>query len=164
MSSDWSATIKPVASKTYAELLAAYGEQVGAAIEALEIARRQAEIAQTMDDWAKRHELSPSDSFDLLLDVGKIFTDLCGEFGPQRAVHILVGIEREHNRKLKAQDMKSWRSIFGYSVEAAATELGISSEDVEAIENNCFNAGPAAMALIRPALKRIKSDLTNEKK
>ena len=89
--SDWSENLKPVASKSYAELLKTYGQQAGAAVEALEIARRRAEIDQTERDWRERHGLKSGEM--ILATTGGMFKSLCGEFGPKRAVHILTGIE-----------------------------------------------------------------------
>ena len=157
--SDWNDTVKPVASKTYAELLKTHGAQVAAAVEALEIARRQAEITQTIEDWSKRHHLPLGAAADLLQAGQELFAGLCGEFGPQRAVHVLTGIEREHTRASWGADLRAWRKRGEMTVEAAARELGLAVEDVEAIEAGNFSAGPEVMRLVRPALRRVKSEL-----
>jgi DNA-binding XRE family transcriptional regulator len=168
---DWTTTIRPTAAKLYKEMLATHGEQTVAIIEALEIARRRAEIDQTEKDWRKRHgsdldaargnynSLRYLAGGNLLAEAGNLFKSLCGEFGAQRACHILEGLEREQNRCRWGKDMQAWRAIHGLTREQAAAVLELSVEDVEAIESNSLCAGPDAMRLIRPALKRIKSDL-----
>lgn len=167
--SDWATTIKPVASKAYLEISKTHGEQAGAAVEALEIARRRAEIEQTEADWRKRHgwdlerargNYGHKDYLaggNLLASAGSLFKSLCGEFGPQRAVHVLTGIEREHARASWKTDLRAWRGE--KSVVAAAAILGLAVEDVEAIERGEFSAGPEAMRLVRPALRRVRADL-----
>ena len=158
--SDWSENLKPVASKSYAELLKTHGKQVGAAVEALEIARRRAEVDRTERDWRERHKLDLEGGEILLLDALNMFASLCLRFDPKRAVHILTGIERAHARAAWGKDLRSWRAMRGeMSQEAAANELGLSLEDVLAIEGQTFSAGPEVMRLVRPALRRVKSDL-----
>lgn len=105
MSSDWSSVIKPAARKVFADLQKTHGEQTGAVVEALEIARRRAEINQTEEGWRERHgfDWNPkldgySVGVDLLVAAGGIFSSLCEEFGPQRATHVLNGIGREYRR------------------------------------------------------------------
>jgi len=169
--SDWNDVIKPVAEKTYLEISKTHGEQSGAAVEALEIARRRAEIEQTETDWRKRHGYDLEHARgnyghkdylaggNLLAEAGRMFKTLCGEFGPQRAVHILTGIEREHNRAAWGKDLRAWRERGGMTVEAAARELGLAVEDVEAIEAGNFSAGPEVMRLVRPAIRRVRGEL-----
>lgn len=169
--SDWNETIKPIASKVYQDLLKAHGEHAGAAVEALEIARRRAEIEQTEAEWRTRHgwdlarargNYAHADYLaggNLLASAGSLFKSLCGEFGPQRAVHILTGIEREHARAAWGTDLRAWRGRGEKTVADAARELGLAVEDVEAIEAGTFSAGPEAMRLVRPALRRVRGDL-----
>lgn len=169
--SDWNESIKPIASKVYADLLKAHGQQTTAAIEALEIARRRAEIDQTERDWRQRHGFDLDRARgnqlakdylaggNLLASAGSLFQSLCGEFGGQRAVHILTGIERENTRARWGNDLKTWRARGEMTVEAAARELGLAVEDVEAIEAGTFSAGPEVMRLVRPALRRVRGEL-----
>ncbi len=163
--SDWNDNIKPIAAKLHAELLKTHGEQTGALVEALEIARRQSEIAQTIKDWVGRHRFATgpdqaSIGFELLTDAAGIFKSLCEEFGAQRAVHILTGLERQQQRARHGADLRAWRLRGNLTVAQAAAELGLAVEDVEAIEGETLNAGPAAMRMIRPALRRVASDLS----
>jgi hypothetical protein len=168
MNSDWSQTIKPVAGKLYAELCKAHGERIGALIEALEIARRRAEIDQTERDWRERWgfacvgENYQAKNYlaggNTIAEAVALFQSFREEFGPQRAVHIITGLEREHTRGRWAIDMETWRTVGKLTVEAAASELGLAVEDVLAIEAGTLNAGPDAMRLIRPALRRVRQE------
>lgn len=161
--SDWNETIKPVASKLYAELSKTHGEQAGAVVEALEIARRRAEIEQTELDWRKRHGcVGNCSGVFLLASAGQLFKSLCAEFGAQRAVHILTGIEREHSRSRWSADLLTWRKRGELTAEAAARALGLAVEDIEAIEAGTFSAGPEVMRLVRPALWRVRDELRGE--
>ena len=169
--SDWQMNARPAASRIYNDLLKTHGAQVAAAVEALEIARRRAEIEQTEADWRKRHGYDLEHARgnyghkgylaggNLLANAGSLFKSLCGEFGPQRAVHILTAIEREHTRATWGNDLRAWRQRGEMTVDAAARELGLSVEDIEAIEAGTFKAGPEVMRLVRPALRRIRDEL-----
>lgn len=102
---DWTTTIRPAARKVYSDLLATHGKQTGAVVEALEIARRQAEIDQTERDWRERHGFTWKPDMkdyhagrNLVIAADGLFKSLAGEFGPQRAVHILTALEREQSR------------------------------------------------------------------
>ena len=171
--SDWNDTIKPVASKLYADLRITHAMEVGALVEALEIARRRAEIDQTEKEWCKRHGFdlerargnmqakSYLKGANLIVEAANLFKTLCNEFGPQRAVHVLTAIEREHARQRWASDLQAWRARGEMSTAQAAAELGLSIEDVEAIEGGTFSAGPAAMRLVRPALRRVRGELAD---
>ncbi len=173
-SSDWQQTIKPVARNTHAELLKTHGQQTGALIEALEIARRRAEIEQTEKDWRRRHGFdletargsytahSYLSGGNLLVEAGNLLRTLAHEFGPQRAVHILTALEREQRRAGWGDDLRAWRAKMGYSIEGAATELGLDTETVTDIERGELCAGPDAMRLIRPALQRVRSEIQSK--
>lgn len=142
--SDNQTIIKPVAKKVYSDLLKLYPEHIGLAVEALEIARREREVILPI--WSTVMEL---------------FKSLRGEFGTQRAGHILTAIEREHRRQTWATDMAAWRKRGELSPAEAATELGLAVEDIIAIEEGSFTAGPEAMRQVRPALKWIRQELQN---
>ena len=157
--SDWQTTCKPAAAKLHKELLKSHGAETGAMVEALEIARRTAEIEQTTEDWVARHCLEPDSAIPLLNDAKEVFMSLCGEFGPQRAVHVLTALEREHSRQRWGIDMKAWRKRGGMSVEQAATELNLCVEDIECLERGDFIAGPETMRRVRPALQRVRGEL-----
>jgi hypothetical protein len=170
MSSDWSSVIRPVAAKLHAELSKTHGKETSALVEALEIARRRAEIEATEQEWRVRHGFdldSAGGNFgsklyqhggNLLATAGTLFKTLSAEFGAQRAVHILTGIEREHTRARWGTDLLAWRQRGGMSVESAARELGLAVEDIEAIERGDFSAGPEVMRLVRPALRRVRGE------
>jgi len=170
--SDWNDSVKPIAKKLLAELLKTHGQQTGAAIEALEIARRRAEIDQTERDWRTRHGFDLESARgnygskvylaggNLLADGGGMFKSLCQEFGPQRATHVLNGLEREFNRSRWGADLAAWRQRNGFTSAQAAAELSLAVEDVEAIENQTCSAGPEVMRLVRPALRKVRAELT----
>ncbi len=172
--SDWSQTIKPVARNTHAELLKTHGQQTGALIEALEIARRRAEIEQTEKDWRRRHGFdletargsytahSYLSGGNLLVEAGNLLRTLAHEFGPQRAVHILTALEREQALHKWGTDLIEWRDQKGLTMVQAAGELGLAVEDVDAIERGELCAGPDAMRLIRPALQRVRVELNHK--
>ena len=157
--SDWQMNAKPAAKRVYADLLKTHGDKVGAAVEAMEIARRHAEIRQTEMEWRERHGLDDLHADLLNLECANLFGGLVGEFGAQRAVHILTGIEREQARAAWGNDLRAWRKQLNMTVADAALELGLAIEEIEAIEANTFSAGPEVMRLVRPALQRVRMDL-----
>jgi len=169
--SDWNDTLKPVATKLYADLRQQHAGATGALIEALEIARRRAEIDQTERDWRTRHGFDLEQSRgnmqsvsylaggNLLVEANHLFRSMAHEFGPQRTVHILTAIERSQTRSQWAADLKEWRARGKRSVAAAAQELGLSVEDLTAIEGETFKAGPEVMRVVRPALRRVKEEI-----
>ena len=157
--SDRKLNILPAAKKLYAKLLKSNGKQTGAMVEALEIARRTAEIEQTTEDWAARHALPLGDGADLLNDAREVFAYLAKEFGQKRAVHVLVALEVEHSWAKRSEEMLEWRKRRGFFVHHAAIELGISVEDITAIEGGIFKAGPDFMHRVLPILTRVRKEL-----
>ncbi len=151
--------IKPIAKKLYAELSATHGNNLLAMIEAIEIARRQAEIDQTKADWSERHGFNLDDVTALLSDAAGVFESLVGELGPQPAIHVLTALEREQTRQRWAADLVAWRKRGDLTVTDAAIELGLAYEDVVALESGEFSAGPDAMRLVREALRRVRGEL-----
>ena len=154
-------TIKPIAKKLYAELSATHGNNLPAMLEAMEIARRQAEIDQTKADWSERHGFNLDDAAALLSDAAGVFESLVGELGPQPSVHVLTALEREQTRQRWGADLVAWRKRNELTVTDAAIELGLAFEDVTALERGDFSAGPDAMRQVRKALLRVRGELTD---
>lgn len=102
-----------------------------------------------MSDW----------SDNIVPAAARLFAELRQEFTQQQIKHLLVALERCLSLVHRANLMKDWRAANKMGVEDAARELGISVEDVEAIEDESLRVNAAAMRPIRRALQRCKKDL-----